>query len=690
MSAPPPETFDYLASLNPAQRRAATVAGHSAGEHGPLLIIAGAGSGKTNTLVHRVAHLIASGADPERLLLLTFSRRAAAEMERRAVRVLADALPARRGVPARLPWSGTFHAIGARLLRMYAERIGLDPQFTIHERGDSEDLLGLVRHELRLDETAQRFPGKATCLAIYSRVVNAESPLDRVLAADFAWCAPWESELRRLFGAYVEAKQRQHVLDFDDLLQYWAHMVQHGPFAADLGGRFDHVLVDEYQDTNRLQARILMGMKPEGQGLTVVGDDAQAIYGFRAATVRNILDFPRAFTRAATVITLEQNYRSTEPILQASNAVIAEARERFTKALWSDRPSPHKPELVTVRDEAEQARCVAERVLEYAEAGIALRRQAVLFRSGSHGAPLELELARRRIPFVKYGGLRFLETAHVKDVLSILRFADNPRGRVTGFRALQLVPGVGRATAGRLLDAIASAPVGVDALRAHAAVGDRDTWQRFLDLVQALGHAVAVWPADIERVRAWYEPQLERLYDDAPARRADLAQLARIAASYASRERFLTEVTLDPPVAVSDEAGPPGDGDDYLILSTIHSAKGQEWKTVHVLNVVDGCIPSDMATGSTEEIEEERRLLYVAMTRAQERLHLLVPQRFYVHQQAAHGDRHVHASRSRFLPDRLLDRFDVRAWPSPQSAPLRAAEPGPAVDIGAKLRAAWR
>ncbi|MEO5701854.1 MAG: ATP-dependent helicase [Casimicrobiaceae bacterium] len=682
----------YLAALNLEQRRAVcfgTEGGSTPG--GPLLVIAGAGSGKTNTLVHRVAHLIACGADPQRILLLTFSRRAAADMERRAAGVLRDALAGRTGAPTSLPWSGTFHAVGARLLRDCAERIGLDPQFTVHDRSDSEDLLALVRHDLGLDATEQRFPAKSTCLAIYSRVVNSEASLEAVVASSFGWCASWAKELRALFGDYVEAKQAQNVLDFDDLLLYWAQMVEEPGLGVELGNRFDHVLIDEYQDTNRLQARILLAMKPDGRGVTVVGDDAQAIYGFRAATVRNILDFPRQFAEPAAVVTLQRNYRSSEPILHASNAVIEGARERFTKNLWSGRVSAVRPELVIVRDQAEQAQCVAERILEHREAGVPLRAQAVLFRTSSHAAPLELELGRRRIPFVKYGGLKFLDAAHVKDALGILRFADNPRGRVAGFRTLKLVPGVGPATARRIMDAIAAVAEPATVLHTvPGPTGPDETWRSFVALIDALRAPSCPWPAALERVLAWYEPQLDRLYDDAHPRRADLAQLKLIAATYPSRERFLTELTLDPPGAVSDEAGIPHRDDDYLVLSTIHSAKGQEWKTVHVLNVVDGCIPSDMATGSAEEIEEERRVLYVAMTRAKDALYLMIPQRFYVLQQSGQGDRHVHAARSRFLPDSVLDRFALRTWPAYPDPAAHVAEPIPAINIAAKLRAAWR
>ena len=682
-----------LATLNVEQRRAVEHGvGHDSADDGPLLIIAGAGSGKTSTLACRTAHLIANGADPQRILLLTFSRRAAEALERRTATFLQRALHASMR-PGSLAWAGTFHSVGARLLRQYANRIGLNEAFSILDRTDAEDMLDLVRHELGLSDTKRRFPGKGTCIAIYSRVVNGEASLDDVLERTYPWCSPWSAELAKLFAMYVETKQAQNVLDYDDLLLYWSQMVAEPSLARDIGGRFDHVLVDEYQDTNRLQASILVSLKPEGRGVTVVGDDAQSIYSFRAATVRNILDFPQQFTRAAHVVTLERNYRSTQRILDASNAVIGLATERFTKNLWTDRASSCKPKLVTTRDEAGQAEYVAERVLAQRERGTKLKSQAVLFRSSSHSAQLELELARRDIPFVKYGGLKFLEAAHIKDVLCVLKWADNPRNRMAGFRALRLLPGVGPATATRLLDELTQSPSPQSAMTSIVANESlAPHWSPFVDLFAALRSPKTQWPAEVDSVIGWYEPHLERIFDDAFVRRADLVQLRQIAATYSSRERFLTELTLDPPDVTSDEAGTPSRDDDYLILSTIHSAKGQEWKTVYVLNVVDGCIPSDMATGSREEIEEERRLLYVAMTRAKDELDLISPQRFFVHQQNAYGDRHVYAQRSRFIPDGLTSHFECATYPPAQIAEeptVSSPRAKPVIDVAARIRGRW-
>jgi DNA helicase II / ATP-dependent DNA helicase PcrA len=679
----------YLASLNGAQRSAVEHGVISTGANiaGPLLVIAGAGSGKTSTLAHRVAHLIVRGADPGRILLLTFSRRAAAEMERRAQRLIASATKS-EGHPA-LHWSGTFHAVGARLLRMYAASIGLDPAFTIHDREDSADLMNLVRYELGLSETANRFPLKGTCLSIYSRAVNTAKPLDEVLGKQFPWCATWETELRTLFDAYVDAKQAQHVLDYDDLLLYWGELMKVPELARDVGDRFDHVLVDEYQDTNALQAAILKGLKPDGAGLMVVGDDAQAIYGFRAATVRNILEFPDQFPSPARLITLEQNYRSSQPILTASNAVIGLARERFTKNLRSDRTSGEKPCLMSVQDDAAQAECIVTAILENREAGTALKEQAVLFRTSHHSALLEIELTKRNIPFVKFGGLKFIEAAHVKDLLAVLRWAENPSDRVTGFRVLQLLEGVGPSTAGKVLDRM------VGASPYEALAGFRpppkgaQAWMDLVTLIGQLHRSTNSWPAEFERVRQWYQPHLERRYDDAVVRAGDLDQLQRIAALYLSRQAFLTDLTLDPPSATGDEAGPPRLDEDYLILSTIHSAKGQEWKSVFVLNVVDGCIPSDMATGSAEDIEEERRLLYVAMTRAKDQMWLMVPHRFYVQQQARRGDRHLFAARSRFIPAEIAEHFERRSWPATRYSASSHQLPLAPIDLRTRLRGRW-
>jgi DNA helicase II / ATP-dependent DNA helicase PcrA len=674
-----------LDPLNPAQRLAATA------DDGPLLIVAGAGTGKTQTLAHRVAALIARGADPRRILLLTFSRRAAQEMTRRAVRLLAR----RPGAEAAtLPWAGTFHAIANRLLRHHALEAGLDPAFTLLDREDAADLLDHLRHEQGLSKSDRRFPRKGTCLAVYSSAVNTQESLRACLETRFPWCLEWEEPLRGLFAAYVEAKTARSVLDYDDLLLYWFHVMGDASLARRVGGLFDHVLVDEYQDTNTLQAEILRRLKPDGRGVTVVGDDAQAIYSFRAARVGNILAFPKQYDPPAEVVTIEQNYRSTGPILEAANAVIALAPERYEKRLFAARPGGDRPVLATVEDETAQVDYVVARILERRESGVPLRQQAVLFRTAHHSDALEVELGRRNIPFAKFGGLRFLEAAHVKDALSCLRWAENPRDGLAAFRVAQLLPGMGPRFAEALLAHVGAARFALAAALTtfEPPAAARPYWPAFAELYRQLCAVAAPWGAQMGLVRRWYQPHLDRLYDDARVRLGDLERLEQLAAAAPSRERFLSDLTLDPPQATGAEAGDPHLDEDYLILSTIHSAKGQEWDSVYLLNAADGCIPSDLATGTPAEIEEERRLLYVAMTRAKSALTLIHPLRFFIRQQSRYGDRHVFTPRTRFVPDALLEKFDRPPVPRRDDglgpgAVLASASAR--VDIGARLRATW-
>jgi DNA helicase-2/ATP-dependent DNA helicase PcrA len=667
-------------SLNQAQ---AAACAHG---DGPLLVIAGAGSGKTQTLAHRVAALIARGVDPRRILLLTFTRRAAVEMTRRAARLAAQ----QRDLDAILPWAGTFHAVANRLLRQHAQVVGLDPGFTLLDREDSADLIDAVRADAGLGQQQRRFPRKGTALAIYSRVVNTQSTLRACLERAFPWCLEWEEALRGLFAGYVEAKLSRQVLDYDDLLLYWYHLVGDAGVAKAISALFDHVLVDEYQDTNVLQAEILRRLRPDGRGLCVVGDDAQSIYAFRAATVRNILDFPKQFTPQATMLTLAQNYRSTQPILAAANAVIGLAAERFTKDLFTARKGGARPRLITVDDEDAQASFVADRVLEQREAGVLLKQQAVLFRAAHHSDTLEVELGRRNIPFVKFGGLRFLEAAHVKDALACLRWAENPRDSLASARVLQLLPGMGPVLAGRVQRMMAddrenSAKAMARFVPPAATAAD---WPALVELLQALTDPNTPWPGQLARVRRFYEPHLERLYDNARTRLADLDQIERLADAAPSRERFLSDLTLDPPESAGALAGPPLLDEDFLILSTIHSAKGQEWDTVYLLSVADGCIPSDLATGRADEIEEERRLLYVAMTRAKNTLCMIHPLRFFIRQQSRHGDRHVYTPRSRFLPESVLGHFDQFA-PAQRREGTTESTITSRVDMAGHLRALW-
>jgi DNA helicase-2/ATP-dependent DNA helicase PcrA len=654
---------EVLARLNPQQRQAAT--------HGedPLLIVAGAGTGKTATLVQRVAWLIAGGVDPARILLLTFTRRAAAEMLRRSdaiLRHLAAAQPAnaseahlQRFRSTRV-WGGTFHAVATRLLRRYGKSIALPPEFSIHDRTDSEDLINVVRTDLGLAKTDKRFPKKGTCMAIYSRCVNAREKLEHALKNHFPWCNDWADELKRLLDAYVDRKEAAAVLDYDDLLLYWHALLADPKAGQTVRGLFDCVLVDEYQDTNILQAEILYLLSPEGKGLTVVGDDAQSIYAFRAATVRNILDFPKHYPNT-TIVTLEENYRGTPQILEATNRVIALARERYTKNLWSRKTAGQRPRLVTCDDETSQAEFVIREILGHREEGIDLRRQAVLFRASHHSILLEAELTQRKIPFQKYGGLKFVETAHVKDLLAFLRLADNYRDIVAGTRLLPLLPGIGPGKARQLMDMLLESG-GSFAVWAQwkPPPAAAEVWPGLVKLLEDLCRPAEELAAQVHRVRKFYTPLLEARYDHVQPRLLDLEQLEQIASRYRSRQRMLTELTLDPPSSTQDLAGPPHLDDDYLVLSTIHSAKGLEWDAVYVIHAADGNIPSDMATQNAEEIEEERRLFYVALTRAKSWLYVCFPRRYYYGYRRSLSDRYGYAQLTRFLPESARKAFDQR------------------------------
>jgi DNA helicase-2/ATP-dependent DNA helicase PcrA len=551
--------------------------------------------------------------------------------------------------------------------------------------------MDVVRHRLGLSKTVKRFPRKDTCLGIYSHRVNTQQPLRHTLETAYPWCLEWEEQLTALCRAYVEAKLEQQVLDYDDLLLYWHVMTADPALAAEIGSRFDHVLVDEYQDTNVVQAEILLRMKPTGAGLTVVGDDAQSIYSFRAASIENILQFPAVFTPPARIVTLEENYRSTQPVLDVANALMAEGGRQYRKELRSVRGAGALPQYVTVLDEQAQATYVADCVLEARERGVDLRRQAVLFRNADHSDVLELELMRRNIPYVKYGGLKFLEAAHVKDLLALLRWADNPRNRIAAFRVLQLLPGMGPANAQRACEVFEASGYSWSALAQHGVpAATREHWAPLTQLLSDIGAENAPWEGQVARVRLWYEPHLERLYEAAQARRGDLDQLERLSQQHRTRESFVTELTLDPPQATGDLAGDPLLDEDYLVLSTVHSSKGQEWESVHVLNVTDGTFPSEFAAGRPELLEEERRLLYVAMTRARTELRLIAPVRFYVTQQQGMGDRYVHGARSRFVTDQVMSRMQrVSAGETKENYGLQQAAAGPRIDVANRLRDMW-
>ncbi len=679
------ETPIWAEGLNDAQRRVVDHRG------GPLLVSAGAGTGKTRTLVSRLARLLDDGVPPERVLLVTFSRRAAAELTNR-VGHLTDPLVAGRVV------AGTFHSVAHRVLARFGTGLGLAERFSVLGPGDARDLFALVRAPVAA-ASSRRFPRTETVEAAYGRTVSAQVPLEETVARWFPWCLDDVDGLRTVFTDYTARKRAQHVLDLEDLLLYWRAAVRDPTVGPVLAGQFDHVLVDEYQDTDLVQGDILRALGAHGLGVTVVGDDAQAIYSFRSATVRNILDFPEQFP-GTTTVALEQNYRSTTPILALANAVIAEATEGFRKQLWTEEPGGVRPTLATCPDQQAQATAVAQSVLDHYESGVPLRDQAVLFRTGHHSDLLEVELRRRRIPFVKYGGLRFLEAAHVRDLLALLRIVQNPWDELAWMRMLHLARGAGPTSVDRILATLGVRTPGrggPDPLAAFCAEpahcgGAPGAAADLILLADALGACrTGSLPAgaQVETLAHALDPLVRHRYDHAEARLADFDALARIAAESPTAAQFVADLTLDPPNSTGDLAGTPSLDDDWLTLSTVHSAKGGEWGVVHLIHAADGAFPSDMATGDAEGVDEERRLFYVALTRAQRHLHVYAPLRYHHGDPAGRTDRHSYALRTRFLPpevDPLLDLLVVRGVEDVALPPVQAPLTG---TVDAELDALW-
>jgi DNA helicase II / ATP-dependent DNA helicase PcrA len=694
---------DFSSELNPEQLAAAT---HG---DGPLLIIAGAGTGKTRTLIYRVAHLIDRGVPPERILLLTFTRRAAQEMLSRAERLVGSASTRVHG--------GTFHATGHRLLRRFGQSMGMPADFSIMDQGDAVDLMGIARANLGVGKKEKRFPRKETLHWIYSTHVNTEVPVDDLLHREFPAFLDFTAEITRIFAEYIARKQERRLVDYDDLLLCWALMLTAGhpePLSSgqQIAGLYDHVLVDEFQDTNRLQSRILHGMCSSHRNITVVGDDAQSIYSFRGAAPRVLLEFPKQYP-GTRLVTLEQNYRSTQPILDVTNTVISRALERFSKNLWTRRGGGERPWLVTVRDEHEQTRFVVDRVLELHEEGIPLREMCVLFRAGYMSADLEVELANRNVPFEKWGGLKFLEAAHVKDVVAFLRVIENPRDEVSWYRILMLMPGIGDTTARALMSTMAERGWDPDALTHWTAPPRaREAHKALSQLLRTLRrdarrrpersegtdnrHAVlseakepSTVSAEIDLIRQLYDDLLRDRYDRPEPRLADLDQLRAIATGFPNRSAFLSTMALEPPQSTQDlaEGGSEAE-DDALVLSTAHSAKGKEWDAVFLIWAVDGWFPLARATEDEDELEEERRLMYVAMTRARNHLAVTYPMNSY---STRRGADYSIDQLSRFLDNGVRAQMQRVVLDPPADAPLlppadSAPAPQPPVDLLALLR----
>ncbi len=670
---PDSSSRDLTAELNAEQMRAATFG------DGPLLIIAGAGTGKTRTLVYRVAHLIRLGVAPERILLLTFTRRAAHEMLSRAEQLVGSSSTRVQG--------GTFHATGHKLLRQFGPAAGLARDFSIMDQGDAEDLMQLSRANLGYGKQEKRFPKKETLHYIYSRHVNTDVAVEEILHESFPQFLDFTHDVIRIFADYVARKGERNLVDYDDLLLFWSMMLDAAQLGERIAGLYDHVLVDEYQDTNLLQAQILRRLCRVHRNITVVGDDAQSIYSFRGANFRNILDFPREFP-GTTLVALEQNYRSTQPILDATNTLISRARERFTKNLWTARAGGEKPWLVTARDEHQQTRFVVDRILELHEEGTPLREMAVLFRAGYMSADLEIELTNRNVPFEKWGGLKFLEAAHVKDVLAFLRVIENPRDEPSWYRLLMLMPGIGDVTARQIIAAMAERGWDPGAFTHFVAPPKaRDAQAKLTQLLRALRvpeRGDTDLGAEIDIIRQLYDDILRDRYDRPDPRLADLDQLRVIAAGYPSRAAFLSALALEPPQSTQDLASGSGEEDDCLILSTAHSAKGKEWDAVFLIWAVDGWFPMARATENEDELEEERRLMYVALTRARNHLAVTYPLHVY---NSRRGSDYSIDQLSRFLDRGVRERMQKTALPDPAERSAAGEQPVSApIDLRALLR----
>ncbi|MCZ7555127.1 MAG: ATP-dependent helicase [Bacteroidia bacterium] len=638
-------TIRYRDELNAAQYEAAVHA------DGPALVVAGAGTGKTRTLTYRVARLIESGVRPESVLLLTFTRKAAREMLRRASLLLDERTERVSG--------GTFHSFANLQLRRYAPELGYAANFTILDQTDSEDVVNLLRSRLGLSSKEKRFPNKQTLQRMYSSSVNTLTPIDIIVARDFPQFAEQIDEIEQLAKAYVAYKKQNNIMDYDDLLVNLVVLLEEQEaIRSKLAAHFRYVMVDEYQDTNKLQARIVRGLGGSNRNIMVVGDDSQSIYSFRGANFRNIMDFPKEFPDCR-VITLEENYRSTQPILDLTNEIISRSAEKYQKTLFTSRGRGIIPALVAMEGENTQSRYIAHTILELREEGVPLKEIAVLFRAGYHSFDLEIELARANIPFVKFGGLKLMETAHVKDILAYLRIVENPRDVVSWTRVLLLLEGVGPVSAERVVDEIAS---GLNPLTArseerlgHLVRGDH--LPELLDVLRDIApHGIS--PADkVARLLLYYTPILKARYDDHPKRLKDLDMLQTIAERYAQLAVMLADMALEPPNESVEDLVPEGQEEEFVTLSTIHSAKGLEWHSVFVMYLLDGRFPVTAAAESDESMEEERRLFYVACTRARERLYLTYPTRIYDRSTGT-----ILSKPSRFLdglPERLLDAYVV-------------------------------
>jgi len=603
----------YEEVLNPAQLEAVMTL------DGPVQVIAGAGSGKTRTLIYRVARLVESGIPPENILLLTFTRKAAGEMLERAAH-LADER-------CRNVAGGTFHSLAHRALRSNAHLLGFDPSFTILDRQDMEEIVKELVSEIDTDENAARFPKKGTIVSIISKAANLEKPVEWLMTDEYSQFLEHAGVITTIGEHYVRYKKENQMMDYDDLLLMFRRLLsENETIRGLLARRYRYIMVDEYQDTNGIQADIVKWLGETHQNVMVVGDDSQAIYSFRGANYKNMFEFQKIFPQVKT-IKLEQNYRSTQPILKLTNAIMDRAIEKFTKCLFTNREGGEKPEVIDVRSDPEQAMYIASSIKNFRSQGLSYKDMAVLFRAAHHSFELELELAREGIPYVKYGGFKFLESSHIKDLLTHLRVVVNRNDIISWGRILRLVKNIGQKKSQTIIDWIKSQPAESVDLEKWPNLGKRDEGLKALaGLLKELSEKDIKPSKALELAYAYYDPILRENYDNYPKREKDLQQLMVMAERFKSLSSFLDELVLDPPSSSADIApGASGNEDDIVTLSTVHSAKGLEWRVVFIIWVMDGYFPSAKAHLSEESIEEERRLMYVATTRAKDRLIMCYP-----------------------------------------------------------------
>lgn len=600
--------IDYEKELNPAQLEAVLQ------KEGSILTIAGAGSGKTKTLTYRVARLIESGISPKNILLLTFTKKAADEMLSRASAILDSRCEEVAG--------GTFHSFSNFILRKYSNLLELKNNFTILDRSDSEDVINHIRGKV-IGKQEKRFPKKHTILDIYSKAINKNMPAQEIIETEYKQFEHCLEKITEISKEYTNYKRENSLLDYDDLLLYLKILLSsNDELRKKISNQYKYILVDEYQDTNTIQSEIIKLLASEHNNVMAVGDDSQSIYSFRGANFKNILDFPHAFPNTK-IIKLEQNYRSSQNVLKLANEVIRKAKEKYTKNLFSTIENPNKPALICSSDLQTEAEFITQRILElHEEENISLNEIAVLARSARMTYNLEVELAKRNIPYKKFGGLKFIETAHVKDVIAHLRVVLNPNDVISYNRILLLLDGIGNQTANKLIPILSDKDTDIE--KTYLPAKSSETIKKLMDIISKSQNHLFEPSKIIEMVLEYYSPFLTEKYDDFSKRLKDLEHFSYLASRYSSLEDFLSDLALEPPdSSIIDVEG--ATKDEFLTLSTIHSAKGLEYKAVFIIGAVDGRFPSVFSFNSEEELDEELRLMYVAVTRAKTHLHITYP-----------------------------------------------------------------